>query len=333
MKKLSIIMPFLKEGIEPVKTVLSINNTIDSRDVEILVICDEPEYEYEELLIGFKNVRLIKNTHTIGIDSSRSVGINQATAPACLIIDGHMRFLNDDWVTRICDAIKNEPTTLWCTKSLVLTDEMNDEELNPLQDFKVRNLHYSTGATFHISEKNNLPLGLKWLNGDELKNSNKNYEIPCVLGANYAGSTKWLKKTRAFEGLLGYGYSEQYVSLKNWILGGKCKGLDTVGIAHIFRKTRPYSVDYSANLYNALFTAYTLFPDEVDFFNFYVKFIKYKAGSNSPEYRRATQMILDRWDIVSTYREYFLSYKKIKVVDFLQYFNIQYNMEGFGDET
>lgn len=322
-------MPFLKEGIEPVKTVTSINNTTNPHEIEIIAVCDEADYEYEKVLTGFKNVKLIKNKYSMGIDASRSIGINQATAPVCLIIDGHMRFLNDDWVYKIYEAVNDEPSTLWCTKSLVLRDDMTEDELNPLQNFQARNLHYSTGAKIHISSDNNLPFGLKWLNGDEIYATNKNKEISCVLGANYCSSTEWLKTQRIFEGLLGYGYSEQYASVKNWVLGGKCKGLDSVGIAHIFRKSRPYICDHTHMLYNALFTAQTLFPDELDFFNFYINFVNTKAGHDK-QLQTAQQMIVDRWDVVSTYRDHVLGQKKMSVVELFEYFNITYNMGEFG---
>lgn len=326
MKKLSVIMPFLKEGMEPIKTIISINNTTNPEDIEILAICDEPEYEYEDYIKSlFNNVILIKNHKTIGIDASRSVGINLASAPASLIIDGHMRFCKDDWVNKISDAVAREPRTLWCTKSLVLNDEMTSKQLDPFDDILSRNLHYSVGANFVISKNNPHPFGLSWNNLDSFKNF-QDGEVPCVLGANYAGSTSWLRKIRAFEGLLGYGYSEQYVSIKNWLLGGKCKGLEDVGIAHIFRKTRPYSYEYKEHIYNILFTAYTLFPEELDFFDKYIKFTKEK----NPPYQEALDLLYSRWDIVLTYQKYFMSMKQQKITELMDKFNISY-MEAFDE--
>ncbi len=324
-------MPFLKEGLEPVKTITSINNTTNPQEIEIIAICDEPEYEHEDLINSFNNVKFIKNSHTVGIDASRSIGIHAATAPATLIIDGHMRFSRDDWVNKILEATKKEPTTLWCTKSLVLDTTMSDEELDPFKDALHKERHFSVGAEFHFNKDHNYPFGLIWLHLTTFKDKYQDNEVPCVLGANYASSTEWLKRSRLFEGLIGYGFSEQYASIKNWLLGGKCKGLEDVGIAHIFRKNRPYTANYTQHLYNMLFTAYTLFPDELDFYTNYINFIASKNVSN-PQFNLALEMLEQRYDIVATYRHHALSMKTIKVVDMLSHLNINFE-DMYNPET
>jgi hypothetical protein len=139
-----------------------------------------------------------------------------------------------------------------------------------------------------------------------------------------------LKNARIFEGLLGYGYSEQYASIKNWLLGGTCKGLESVSIGHIFRSTRPYTVTHTHFLYNVLFTAYILFSEEVDFFEKYVKFTREKNSHNT-QFEDAIQLLESRHDIVETYRTHAAGLKKMKMVDYLNYFNISY--EDFYNEN
>jgi glycosyltransferase involved in cell wall biosynthesis len=327
MKKLTIVMPFLNEGYEPVNTIMSINNTANPDEIEIIAICDAPEYEYENKLRQFSNVTFIKNQYTIGVDASRSVGINLAKTDAVLIIDAHMRFSHDDWVNKIWIAVQESPKTLWCTRGIVLHDTMTEEELNPLRDVLDVSRHYSVGAILHYFENSSkVPFHLKWSMNSSFLTKTDGF-LSCVLGANYAGSSDWLRHIRSFEGMMSWGFSEQYISVKNWLLGGDCRGLDTVSIGHIFRSRAPYVTPYKYHLYNMIFTAYTLFSDELDICNNYINLLK-----TSSEFTEANKMIEARWDIVQTYRQYFLQYKTTKLSEYLDRFNIQYREIVYGND-
>ena len=62
MKKISVIMPFLKEGKEPLNTIISMNRTADPSSFEILAICDgEENYEHENEIRKIPNVKYFKN--------------------------------------------------------------------------------------------------------------------------------------------------------------------------------------------------------------------------------------------------------------------------------
>lgn len=319
MKKLTIIMPFLNEGYEPINTIISINNTTDPTQIQIIAICDSPEYEYEEQITQFPNVIFVKNKQKIGVDASRSVGINLAQTDAVLIIDAHMRFSNDDWVDKIYDAVMSNQKTLWCTRSVVLHNTMTIEELDPLKDVLSVERRYSVGAKlYYQKEESTLPFHLKWAEHSSFLTETNGY-VSCILGANYAGSTQWLQSIRSFEGMLTWGFSEQYVSIKNWLLGGDCRGLDSVSIGHIFRRTPPFVSPFRDNVHNMLFTAYTLFSDELDIFTNYISLL-----STHHEYENAMKILDSRWDIVNIYRNYFLPKKTQKLTEYFDKFNIQY---------
>jgi glycosyltransferase involved in cell wall biosynthesis len=326
MKKLTIVMPFLNEGYEPVNTVISINNTTDPTQIEIIAICDAPEYEYEDKLREFPNVIFVKNQHTIGVDASRSVGINMAKTESVLVIDAHMRFSNDDWVNKIYEATMEHPKTLWCTRSLVLLNTMSEEELDPTKDVLHKERRYSVGAKLYYLDDSHTPFHLKWSEGSSFLTQTHGY-LSCVLGANYAGNVEWLKSIRSYEGMLSWGFSEQYISVKNWLLGGDCRGLDSVSIGHIFRKTAPFVTPFKNNVHNMLFTAHTLFSDEVDIFENYVILLK-KLG----DYENAAAMLESRWDVVSMYKNYFLTKKTQSLHEYFDKFNINYKEIVYGKQ-
>lgn len=325
MTKISVVMPFLNEGYEPINTILSINFTIDPTQVEIIAICDAPEYEFEEKIKEFSNVRFIKNKHKVGVDGCRSMGIYLAKSPVTLVIDAHMRFAFDDWVNKIYDVVMDSPKTIWCTRSVVLYDSMTSAELNPHRDVTQISNHYSVGSRMRYHKPpDTVPFNMDWIHTSSFLNENDGY-LTCILGANYAGSTEWLRYIRSFEGLIGWGFSEQYISVKNWLLGGDCRGLDTVSIGHIFRKKAPYHTPYRNQLYNIIFTANVLFPEELDIFENYISLIE-----TQHEFKPAIEMIEARWDVVCSYREYFLSKKIQTLTEYFDRFNIQYKDTVYG---
>ena len=314
-------MPFLNEKYEPINTIISMNNTANVEDFDIIAICDAPEYEFEDDIKNFSNVTFIKNTHNIGVDASRSMGINMAKTPAVLIIDGHMRFSHDDWVNKIFDAVISSPKTLWCTRSIVLWHEMTAEQMNPMLDVLDMATHYSVGAKLRYFDSQDEGIfGLSWSQGSSCIEESDGY-LSSVLGANYAGNTEWLKRILSFEGLLNWGFSEQYISIKNWLSGGDCRGLDTVSIGHIFRSHAPFLASFKNHVYNMLFTVHTLFPDELDIFNSSIKIIQKKHPHN---YETAMELLNLRWDIVCTYRERFFSMKTMTIKDLFERFSIPY---------
>lgn len=311
-------MPFRNEGYEPINTIISINNTTNPDNIEIIVICDTPEYEYEEQIKRFPNVIFIKNKQSIGVDACRSMGINLANTEAVLVIDAHMRFSHDDWVNKIHDAVMEHPKTIWCTRSVVLSDTMSQEELDPMKDVLYCDRYYSTGAYLKYTHGN--LFGQEWMAKSSFLEKTDGY-VPSILGANYAGNTTWLRNIRSFEGMLTWGFSEQYISIKNWLFGGDCRGLDSVSIGHIFRTVPPYKMLYIHEMHNQLFTAHTLFSDEEDIFE------NFMAGLDAymiPDIDRAKELLDSRWDIVSTYKSYFLTKKTQKLTDYFDRFNVDY---------
>ena len=325
MKKLTIVMPFLNEGYEPINTIISINNTTNPDEIEIIAICDTREYEHEEQIKQFKNVKFIKNEHTIGVDACRSMGINLAQSDTTLIIDAHMRFSRDEWVDKISSAVNESPKTVWCTRSLVLHNTMTEEELDPLKDILCVPRRHSVGAKLYYLEDSKTPFHLKWAEGSSFLEETNGF-LSCILGANYAGSTQWLKEIRSFEGLLSWGFSEQYISVKSWLLGGDCRGLDSVSIGHIFRPQAPFVTPFKYNVYNMMFTAHTLFSDELDIFENYINLLKV-----FPDFETSTKLIESRWDVVSIYKNYFLTKKVQKLSEYFDRFNIQYKEIVYGN--
>ena len=96
-KKLTVIIPFLNEGMEVAHTVASIRQYAADR-VEILVINDASNhlYDYEEMLKPY-SATYLRNEERLGIAACRDLGVSLIQTPYFLFLDAHMRFYREDW--------------------------------------------------------------------------------------------------------------------------------------------------------------------------------------------------------------------------------------------
>jgi len=270
MKKITIIIPFLNEGDEPINTIDSIYQTANPEDFEILAI-DDVSFDNIDFsrFNKYKDVKFVRNEIRLGVDGCRDIAINMVTTPYVIIIDAHMRFRNDNWLNKIVDELEKDPMLLLCTKSTGLNEENpNTWDINLIDD---KDGDANCGVDIYPYlilqdspyEKNIFDARWKKRQLDK----GYMYEVPCVMGANYASSVNWLKHIRGFKGLLFWGASEQFISMKTWLAGGSVKVLTTVLIGHLYRvkTSQGFTTELLYVLYNFLLMAYVLFDDIVSY--------------------------------------------------------------------
>jgi glycosyltransferase involved in cell wall biosynthesis len=256
MNKITIIIPFLNEGEEPLNTIQSIYSTCNPSLIDIIAVDDCSTLSFTDFS-SFPDVLVIRNGERIGCSASIHKAVEIVQTPYIFIIDGHMRFRNDHWYERIISALDAEPETLFCTTCVALSKDM-------MVLAKSKQKYY--GANLLLidnSQSGSIIAGQiiepKWAN----KKPGKAYEIPCVLGANYAISVEWFKKIKGIEGLQKWGGLEAFLSLKTWLSGGKCKILKDIEIGHMFRDNAPYITQLHHLHYNKMFICLTIFPEEL----------------------------------------------------------------------
>lgn len=260
MKELTVVIPFLNEGDELIRTIESIYATAPSELFSVIAIDDASSIRTERLE-KFDDVTHIRNETRIGAGASITKGAYLAETPFIVIFDAHMRFRQDHWCERLIAALKREPRTAFCTACVGL--DKGNPEAN-VENAK-GGIYY--GATIALYDHKDGPenyrniIEAKWLNSKSLPSLTDDFEIPCILGANYGVSKEWFKRIRGFEGLLMWGSCEPFISLKSWLAGGKCKIIPSIGIGHYFRPIAPYITHSYYLLYNKMFVAKTLFPE------------------------------------------------------------------------
>ena len=308
MKKLTIIIPFLNEGQEPIRTIESIYNTCDSQLIDIIAIDDCSDHKLTDFS-AYPEVKVLRNSNRIGVAVSRQIGAEMAQTPYLLIIDGHMRFRKDNWYTRITEALEKEPHTLFCTTCVHLTPDQMDME-------RASGKYYGADLVLVDPSQSDSIIASqiiepKWA----IEKEGNEYEIPCILGANYAVSKDWFLKLKGLKGLQKWGGDEAFLSLKSWLAGGKCKLIKDIEIGHMFRENAPYVTKMYHMYYNKMWICWTLFPDELS--QYLIQLLP-----DNPQKHVAQTHISSHWSTILSMREYFQSIFTRPLKEILEHNNI-----------
>lgn len=253
-KKLTVIIPFLNEGVEVANTVESVCRYAPNQ-VEILVINDASHtlYDYEEMLRPYP-VTYIRNEERMGIAACRDLGVKMIQTPYFLFLDAHMRFYKEGWAEQIAGYLEDDDRRLLCCQTYALEKDENDE-IAPISG---RGVSYGAYVSFKPEDM----LNPKWIFKEEAEPEKEIEDIPCVFGAAYAASKRYWTYLRGLEGLIRYGFDETYISLKVWLEGGRCQLIKNILAGHIYRTRSPYRVSHDELMYNRLWIAALLLPEE-----------------------------------------------------------------------
>jgi len=255
MQKISVIIPYLNEGNEIVETIKSINSTADPNLVDVIAIDDCSKVPTD--LSMFKNVKAIRNGQRMGVDWSRRLGVELAKDKYCLILDGHMRLMNDNWAKKMINYIDSYPKTLWCTICLGLG-------YGTLDPNKPKGRYYGAELKILSDQEKNRPcrniLENKWLT----REPEDEETISCILGANYFFDKAWFLYCHLLKGLKSWGSSEFDMSVKSYLSGGDCRITKQVSIGHVFRENSPYTTQISSLYFNKAYLLKTIFPKELE---------------------------------------------------------------------
>lgn len=292
MKKLTVIIPFLNEGIEVRRTLESMW-AHGGEQVEVVLVNDASEdgYDYRQVAKDF-GAQYIEHAERCGVSASRDEGVEYCATPFFLFLDGHMRFYTENWIDRIVEELEKDSRQILCCQTKVLNKTDGGEVVEVSNRAKV----YGARIRFCDSEK---VLACEW-KLEEAKPGALTEEIPCVLGATYAASKFYWQYLKGLKGLLCYGSEEEYMSIKTWLEGGRCLLLKDVIIGHIYRKRFVYSVDMACVFYNKMLIAELLLP-----LNLKQQVFKGLEMQNENTYAKAFQLLIENKGLVKQMKDYY----------------------------
>lgn len=248
MPKLTLILTFFNEGRQLLETLKSFKETANM-PVEVILINDAStdSFDYKKTAKDF-DAYYIEHSERKGPAISRNEGIEICTTDYFLLLDAHMRVYQSDWSYRIVEELEKNKNILLCCSTLSLNKNGQIIEQNPV----------GYGAFFNLKN-----LAVHWVS--EYNKVQEDFmEVPCVLGASYACSKKYWNYLKGLDGLLAYGFEEQFISIKVWLSGGRCLVMKSVKCGHIFREESeaPFEISTDEYYLNQLLIVELLYDSE-----------------------------------------------------------------------
>ena len=306
MKPMTIVIPFLNEGEEPRRTIESIFDTTDSSLFKIIAVDDCSDEPCD--LTGFNDLRYVRNRSRIGSGASKHRGGMLTDTPYIFIIDAHMRFKNDNWLIKILECLEKNKNTIYCTTCLGL-DEKN------MDVYKAKGKYCGANLLMYGNQAPGRParevLEPKWASAQ----GSIEYEIPCILGANYGFTKSWFNKIQGIKGLKMWGSEEPFWSLKTWLAGGDCRIRTDIEIGHKFRTNAPYATHVYYLIYNKIYIFKTIFPEYLA-----EKLIDQMPRGQS--YDLALNLIKKNSDEIEKDRRYYKSIFTRTIEEYCERFNV-----------
>lgn len=210
-------------------------------------------FDYEGLSDRYHVRKYVRHKTRRGSGPSKQEGIRLCKTPFFLVIDAHMRFYDDGWWRRIPEAVRTDENAIYCCVCKPWDAETKTERQNNLDK----------GAYLVVlNESTHQILDIKW-NYMPLPYGETISDIPCILGACYAGTKKYWHYLNGYQGLKKYGCEEAFLSIKAWASGGRCRIIRDIKIGHLFRNAFPYSVKDSEFTFNKYVISFLTMPESV----------------------------------------------------------------------
>ena len=313
--ELSCIVSFKNEGDEVRKTVESIRATSNS-NIILIDDCSDDNYDYKTIS-DYYGCTYFKNTkQSLGVARARDLGVELCDTEYFVLLDGHMRFYDDNWDLRLIKHLKEHPQSIITSNSSIITKE--EDYIN--EDARETKLGGSMGARINMTEPG-WEYSEKWTGISDIKNYQDNLsQCSCVLGAFYATNKTWWNWIGGLKGLRGWGGDEPLMSIKTYMAGGECLILRDFFVGHLYRGKAPYSTYNSDVDSNRLFLIYLFTPeDKVEIFE---NNLKRRLGDT--KFYAAKKKLEQRWEEIEQAKK---DYEKIKKITWEDWYKINNKYE------
>ena len=273
----TVILTFKNEGMEVEKTIISL--LFNDQNINIILIDDgsTDDFNYKELADIF-GCFYYKNKVSLGCAGARDVGVKFVNTPYFMLMDAHMRFpISDrDFSKRFINKLKkDENQIVFCNTNIMGSDTDEDAMFRHYTNedcIATPNGSAAIGAKYNMEHKGN-DWSSDWCynildDNDHKLNNNKTDTELCVetvsiMGATYATSVNWWNKIGGLKGLYMWGHDEPLMSLKTYLLGGKCVCFKNYAIGHLYRTKPVYgALDTTVVATNILFIQYLMSHDK-----------------------------------------------------------------------
>jgi len=263
MNGLSILIPYHQEGKSFITdTIRSIKETIDVELFEILVIDDGSKVPLEI----DEGVRVIYHSENKGVGQAFRTGIDAAKYEHIFLQGSDIRYIKNQWASKMMAEIDQHPKSLICTTCVGLNgidkDGMDFEKRRQKSRRNGANILFYHDSRSHPKKSPSFRniLEAQWIRRSAVPGT---IEVPCILGAAYGANKEWLKYIDIWWGHRSWGTLEPFCSLASWLMGGSCLCAQDIETGHIFKKSGTHGVPGHHLMYNKMLVATLLLPDHL----------------------------------------------------------------------
>lgn len=237
--KYSIIIACHNEGPDLEATVALVLASIP-RPHEVIVVDDLSDAPLKPRLSSFPNVKCLRTESQIGAGPAKRLGCEAAEGDVFVILDSHMR-MPSNWLDLIDEAVWAYPQAIFCTVC---------------RGFDSTSKFIGCGAS--LVNRDDLFLGRRWLNRGSPESIDR---CPCLLGACYIiPRYVWKALGGINPNFHGWGYGEQDLSIRAWLMGFEVRRINGLVVPHRFGREREgIFLNTWHNGFNAYVTAATVF--------------------------------------------------------------------------
>lgn len=313
--RLTCIIPFQNEGAEIERTVANIRATAGNQ-VKIMLINDQSDDEFDYKWVADNyGCQYFKNPRNYGVAGSRNFGVSKCTTDYFVLLDGHMRFYDDNWHKILIRGLDDNPKCLVTTNTIVFSYDTETKIYKNEDGSEGRHVFGSYGAVVNMDEPGWEFTG-KWTN-KKLKGVSEDDEIipiSCCMGAVYAMSREYWIRLGGLNGLVKYGLDEPLMSIKTWLAGGKVLIFKDWGVGHLYRGRSPYTIPLKSLDQNHLYLI-NLFCQNQEDIDRYEKNLKNRLGED--RFNKAMGEFNKQRKSLEKFKEYF--FEKMAVRDLKWY--------------
>jgi len=254
--RISIVLAWLAERWEHLRGTLEalVHFTPDELIEEIILVSDgnEDARETQARAISPK-VKVIALKERHGLIRAKMKGVEAATAPVLVFIEGHC-IVNRDWLPPLLERVAENPRVL----AMPVLDTI------PQSDW--RSYHKSQSFIWRYEWNMNLITSNP---GGVIRDTAAVFESPGTSGGIFAMSRTWFLQLGLFDvGLLEWGGDHFELTMKVWRCGGKIEIVPCSRIGHLFRdpEHRPYPVNVNQVVANYKRLAHVWLKDHLEYF-------------------------------------------------------------------
>lgn len=261
--ELSILIPHHNEGLAFIQdAVESIEDTIDV-SYEIIIIDDGSR----DPLPDMEGTTVIRHDVNRGVGAAFTTGAMAARADNLWIQGSDIRYIPNEWASKMIKAVDDNPKSVICTICVGLNTETSDGmNLEVRRSRSRRNGSNVLVYHDHISHPKKAEnfrniIECQWLPVN--RTATGLVEIPCVLGAAYIVKKEWFDYMDPWRLHKSWGTLEPLLGMTSWLMGGSNLCNHDVETGHIFKRTGTHGTSMSHVVFNKLLAATLLFPEDL----------------------------------------------------------------------